>query len=83
MYWDTDVYIENSGIQSIFTRDRYKEILQNLHFADNAETDKEDKGYKIRPITDHLNKAFCEECSDNPEKQLHYRLDRKSKFRFY
>jgi len=33
MYWDTDAFIGNTGIQNVFTRDRFKEILQNLHFG--------------------------------------------------
>ena len=55
MYWDCDQFIGNVGIQNIFTRTRYQEVLHNLHFAHNTEQDKTDKGYKIRPIIDNLN----------------------------
>ena len=32
-------FVSNNGIQNIFTRGRYQEILQNLHFADNSKQD--------------------------------------------
>ena len=35
------------------------DILQNLHFADNStRTDASNKGFKINPISDHLDSAF-------------------------
>ena len=48
----------NVGIQSIFMRTRYQDVLQNLHFADNTTQNKKDKSYKIKPIIDHLNESF-------------------------
>ena len=48
----------NVGIQNIFMRARYQDVLQNLHFADNTTQNKKDKGYKIKPIIDHLNESF-------------------------
>ena len=54
MYWDCNHFVDNSGTQNIFTRTRFQ-VLQNLHFADNTEQEKADKGCKIRPIIDHLN----------------------------
>ena len=53
MYWDCDYFIGNVGIQNIFTRLRYQEVLQNLHFADNTKQNKTDKGH--RPIIGHFN----------------------------
>ena len=58
MYWDCDHFIGNKGIQNIFTRSRYLEILQNLHFADNSKQDQIDKDCKICSIIDHLNISF-------------------------
>jgi len=54
LYWDGNHFIGNVGIQNIFTRSRFQEILQNLHFSDNSNQDESDKGYKIRPIINHL-----------------------------
>ena len=70
LYWDSDVFIGNTGIQNVFIRERFKEILQNLHFADNTKSDKEDKGYKIRPVIDHLNELFRQVYSDEPEQSI-------------
>ena len=44
--------------------------LQNLHFANSAKQDKTDKGYKIKPITDHLKKLFQAVFSDESEQSI-------------
>ena len=50
-YWRVDSFIGNPGIQNAMTRNRFWEVLQNLHFADNTmQTDKVDKAYKVRPL---------------------------------
>ena len=41
-------------------------ILQNIHFSNNDNDDKTDKSYKIRPVIEHLNKAFSESLSNSP-----------------
>ena len=58
LYRDCDLFIGDSRIQNIFRRSRYQEILQTLHYADNSKQDQIDKGCKIHPIIDHLNKSF-------------------------
>ena len=67
MYWDCDHFIGNNEIQNIFTRGRHQEILQNLRFKDNSKQDQTDKGYKICPIIDQLNKLFQESYSNEPK----------------
>ena len=67
MYWDCDHIIGKKGIQNIFTMSIYQEILQNFHFVDNSKQAQTDKGYKIRPIIDHLNKSFQESYSNKPK----------------
>ena len=42
--WDCHHFVSSGGIQNIFMKLRYQEVLQNLHFADNAKQDKTDKG---------------------------------------
>ena len=55
MYWSTDPFIGNTGIQNVMTKNRFEELSQYLHFA-NSETEpqREDANYdrlfKIRPI---------------------------------
>ena len=35
-YWESDDYVGNEGIRNIMTRQRFKEIPQNIHFANNS-----------------------------------------------
>ena len=55
-------------------RNRFCEILQNLHFADNTYDDKTDRGFKVRPVIDHLNKKFAEVLSNNEEQSINERM---------
>lgn len=55
MYWSTNSFIGNSGIQSIMTKNRFEEVSQYLHFVDsNTELARGDANYdklfEIRPI---------------------------------
>ena len=59
-YWRVDNLIGNDGIQNTMIRNRFCEILQNLHFADNRMDDKTVTVYKMRPVIDHLNSKFSE-----------------------
>lgn len=55
MYWSTDPFIGNTGIQSVMARNRFEELSQYLHFT-NSETEPPrgdanfDRLFKIRPI---------------------------------
>ena len=66
-YWRVDNLIGNDGIQNTMIRNRFCEILQNLHFADNRKDDKTDKAFKMRPVIDQLNSKFSEVLSNNSE----------------
>ena len=44
-YWRVD----NDSIQNTMIRNRFCEILQNLHFENNRKVDKTDKAFKMRP----------------------------------
>ena len=63
-YWSVDEGLGNTLIQKTMTRDRFLEILQNLHFADNLqklppkESESFDRAWKLRPFFDHLLKHF-------------------------
>ena len=70
-YWENDDYIGNEGIRNVMTREHFKEILQNNHFADNSKSNKEsDERYKIRPLNDHFNKVFPEAMSDDSKQTI-------------
>ena len=51
-------------------RNRFCEILQNLHFSDNTYDDKTDRGFKVRPVIDHLSKKFAELLSNDKEQSI-------------
>ena len=48
-YWRVDNLIGNDGIQSTMIRNRFCEILQNLHFADERKDDETGKACKMKP----------------------------------
>ena len=49
-YWDWNNTIGNTGIQNAFSRSRFQNILQNIHFASNITAERADKAYKVRPL---------------------------------
>ena len=69
-YGRVDYLIGNDGIQNTMVRNRFCEILQNLHFADNRKDDKTDKAFKMRSVIDHLNSKFCEVLSNDSEQSI-------------
>ena len=69
-YWRVDNLIGTDGIQNTMIRNRFCEILQNLHFADNRKDDKTDKAFKMRSVTDHLKSKFSEVLSNDSEKSI-------------
>ena len=42
-YWSTDPYLHTPVLPAIMPRDRFKEILKNLHFSDSYIADGEDR----------------------------------------
>ena len=63
-YWSVDSYLSNDGVRNTMTRNRFVNILQNLHFNDNETADISDKAYKMRNAINHLNEAFQNAMSD-------------------
>ena len=53
-----DVY--NATVSSIMTRNKFDEIMQNLHLANNDDLDKNDKFATVRPLINLLNKQCFE-----------------------
>ena len=68
--WRVGNLIDNDGIQNTMIRNRFCEILQNLHFADNRKDDETDKTFKMRPVIDQLNSKFSEVLSNNSEQSI-------------
>nr|CAH7740916.1 unnamed protein product [Callosobruchus chinensis] len=55
-----DADLRNEAIADAMPRNRFREILKYIHFADNTHLSKDDKFGKVRPLIDHLNKKFLE-----------------------
>ena len=69
-YWIVDNLIGNDGIQSTIIRNRFCEILQSLHFADNRKGNKTDKAFKMGLVIDHVNSEFFEVLSKDSEQSV-------------
>ena len=59
MYWSSDSFIGNSGIQNVMTKNRFEEISQYIHFNDSSQepprgADNYDRLFKVRPILDNI-----------------------------
>ena len=65
-YGFVDEGLGNTLMKKMMTRDRFLEILQNLHFVDNLqklppkESESFDRAWKLKPFFDHLLK-HCQE----------------------
>ena len=63
-YWSTSEGLGNSLIQKVMTRNRFMEILRNIHLSDNNQTlppkdsPEYDRAWKLRHLFDHLQKHF-------------------------
>ena len=55
MYWEHNEDTHNATLSSLLSRNRFDEVMQNLHLADNSNLDKQDKFAKVRPLIDKLN----------------------------
>jgi hypothetical protein len=60
MYWETKSDVYNHLVAENMPRNKFDLIHRIIHFNDNANIDKNDKVYKVRPIINHLNKKFVD-----------------------
>ena len=54
-YWKHNEDTNTTTVSSLLSRNRFDEIMQNLHLAGNSNLDKEDKSAKVRPLINKLN----------------------------
>ena len=45
-----EVLLKSTGVRNVMTKNRFMNILQNLHFTDTQTADKYDKAYKMRIV---------------------------------
>ncbi|KAG5887023.1 hypothetical protein JTB14_008379 [Gonioctena quinquepunctata] len=57
-YWDSKPDIGNEMIKKSMRKNRFEQIMQFLHVADNNNRDINDKGWKIRLLMDKLKEKF-------------------------
>lgn len=60
LYWSLD---EDKGVPLVrktMSRNRFRDIKQNIHLSDNTNLQKEDKFAKVRPLFDLLNERFLQ-----------------------
>lgn len=69
-YWENSSDMKNILVSEAIRRDRFLQICRVIHFSDNNKIDKNDKMYKLRPITDMLKKLFLKHFV--PEENLAY-----------
>lgn len=58
MYWSLDPDVSVPFVRETFSRQTYRNMKQNLHLANNAENDRSDKLFKVRPFFNKLNGNF-------------------------
>lgn len=58
MYWSLDADLHNKAVACAMPRNRFREILRYVHFADNLNAPDNDKYAKVRPLITHLNEKF-------------------------
>lgn len=73
--WSQDEDIRNNLVSNTMRRNRFQEILQNLHFEENSKVSSKDgpnpdKMWKLRPLTDHLKAKMIE--NFHPEQNLSF-----------
>lgn len=66
-YWSTEPDLGVPYIMNVMTRARFFEIRSNLHFGNK---EKIDRGYKVRPLIDHFNKAYQEAYSPSAQQSI-------------
>ena len=57
-YWSQS--LRYSPVVDVMSRNRFRLLLENLHFVNNDEIDKNDKLAKIRPIVDIARNQYTE-----------------------
>nr|CAI5848070.1 unnamed protein product [Callosobruchus analis] len=58
MYWSMDSDLRNEAVARGMSRNKFRDILRNLHFVNNGQLPPGDKFAKVRPLIDHLNSVF-------------------------
>lgn len=58
LYWDPTNDVNNAAITNAMTRNRFEELMSNIHVADNDNLPPNDRMAKVRPLFTALNARF-------------------------
>jgi hypothetical protein len=58
LYWEPSPDVQNTAISSAMTRNRFEELMTNIHVADNDSLLPNDRFAKVRPLFTTLNSKF-------------------------
>ena len=70
LYWDRGDDVRNYMVHEAMRRDRFLQIMQSMHCADNTQWNDTDKFTKLRPLLDLLKGRFLKHF--NPIRDLSY-----------
>ena len=68
LYWEMCLDSRNTIVASLLTRNRFLNVLQYLHLADNNNLNPSDKFSKVNPLLRMINESFLENFI--PEKNI-------------
>ena len=60
LHWSTKVMLATPFYSELLPRDRFLQILSNMHFANNADNDGTDRLFKIRHVVETIISNFRE-----------------------
>jgi len=58
LYWDNSSDVHNAAVSGAMTRNRFDEIMQVVHVADNEKLPVNDRMAKVRPLFNLMNENF-------------------------
>jgi len=58
LYWEPSPDVQNTAISSAMTRNRFEELMTNIHVSDNNNLAPNDRMAKVRPLFTALNQKF-------------------------
>jgi len=58
LYWEPSPDVQNVAVSNAMTRNRFEELMENIHVADNDNLAPNDRMAKVRPLFTALNSKF-------------------------
>jgi len=58
LYWEPSADVQNTAVSCAMTRNRFEELMTNIHVSDNNNLPQNDRMAKVRPLFTALNSKF-------------------------